>query len=72
MVILSDALLFAASRAVTVMMLFPTCKLIFETDQLVLPDAVPEPPLLFTQVTPVTLRLSAAEPAMLMMRLEVA
>jgi len=68
---LSVPLLSAASRAVTVMMLFPDCKEMLETDQEVVPEADPEPPLLFDHVTWVTPTLSEAEPPILMVLLAV-
>lgn len=62
---ISDPVLLAASRAVTVMALFPDCKGMVATDQEVVPEADPEPPLLFDQVIWVTPTLSEAEPPML-------
>ena len=52
----------AASLAVTVTMLVPVCRPIPETFQLVVPDAVPLPTPLLTQVTSVTATLSEAVP----------
>ena len=52
----------AASSAVTVITLSPSCSNIPEADQEVVPDAVPEPPVLFTQLTWVTPTLSEDEP----------
>jgi hypothetical protein len=54
------------SYAVTVIMLSPDWRVIPVTDQEVVPVAVPEPPLLFTQVTLETLVLSEAVPDILM------
>lgn len=62
----------AASRAVTVMRLVPDCKEIPVTDQEAVPEADPEPPLLFDQVTWVTPTLSEEDPAMLIVLFEVA
>ena len=58
----SDALLFAASRAVTVRTFDPLCSVTPEADQLVVPLAVPLPPRLLDQVTCVTPTLSDAVP----------
>ena len=52
----------AASFAVTVSTLEPGCSAIPETDQLVVPVAVPLPPALLLHVTCVTPTLSAAVP----------
>ena len=52
----------AASVAVTVMVLFPDCRLIPVADQSAVPEAVPEPPLLLTQLTWVTPWLSEELP----------
>ena len=71
MLILSVPAFCAASRAVTVIVLFPSNRVIVVADQLSVPTAVPAPPLLFTQVTWVTSRLSVALPAMAMVPLEV-
>jgi hypothetical protein len=54
--------LFAASRAVTVMTLSPVWRATFAADQLVVPVAVPDPPRLFAHVTCVTPTLSLAVP----------
>ena len=63
MFILSLPALPAASRAVTVIILFsPHISGISVADQLVVPEAVPLPPLLFVQVTVVTPTLSDALP----------
>ena len=51
--------------------LSPYDRLIVETDQLVVPEADPEPPLSLDQVTEVTPTLSEAVPPMLMVLLEV-
>ena len=61
----------AASRPVTVMMFWPLCKLIFETNQSLVPDAVPEPPRLLDQVTCVTPTLSEDVPPIVIVLLEV-
>jgi hypothetical protein len=58
----SVAVLPAASRAVTVMTLLPAVRLMLLTDQLVVPLAVPLPPVEFDQVTWVTPTLSLAVP----------
>lgn len=63
MVMLSVPELCAASCAVTVIMLLPSNRFILAAEKLSVPTAVPEPPLLFIQVTWVTSRLSVAEPA---------
>ena len=63
MVMLSVPELCAASYAVTVIRLFPASRVIAAAYQLPVPTAVPDPPLLFAQVTSVTPRLSVAEPA---------
>jgi hypothetical protein len=68
---LSVAVLPAVSRAVTLRTLFPDCKGMVETDQEVVPEADPEPPLLFDQVTWAMPTLSEAEPPMLMVLFEV-
>ena len=52
----------AASCAVTVITLSPSCKDMPGTDQEVVPDAVPDPPVLFAQLTWVTPTLSEADP----------
>ena len=52
----------ALSLAVTVIRLSSETKLRLAIDQLVVPEAVPEPPLLFAQVTEVTPTLSEAVP----------
>jgi hypothetical protein len=54
--------LFAASRAVTVMTLLPGCSAMLLTVQFVVPVAVPLPPALFDQLTCVTPMLSDAVP----------
>jgi hypothetical protein len=59
---LSVPVLPAASRAVTVITLSPGCSEIDEADQEVVPDAVPDPPWLFAQLTWVTPTLSEADP----------
>jgi hypothetical protein len=71
MVILSVPVLYAASYAVTVIMLLPSSRVIAAAAQLSVPIAVPAPPRLFTQVTSVTSRLSVAEPATATVLLEV-
>ena len=71
MVILSVPEFCAASCAVTLIMLFPSNRIILAADQLSVPTAVPEPPLLFTQFTWVTSRLSVAEPATVIVLLAV-
>ena len=58
----SDALLFAASRAITVMTFDPLCNVTPEMDQPVVPLAVPLPPRSLDQVTWVTPTLSDAVP----------
>ena len=58
--------LFALSLAVTVIMLSPLLRLRLTIDQLVVPLAVPDPPLLLAQVTEVTPTLSEAVPERLM------
>lgn len=68
---LSVPVLSAASRPVTVIVLLPDCRVIPEMDQLVVPDAEPEPPLLLTQLTSVTPTLSEAVPPRVMVLLEV-
>ena len=55
-------MLLAASRAVTVIIFDPLCTVIPETDQLLVPVAVPLPPRLFVQLTCVTATLSEAVP----------
>ena len=60
--IMSVEMLLAESLAVTVIMFSPLYKLILAIDQLVVPTAVPEPPLLFVQLTLVTPALSDAVP----------
>ena len=57
------AVLPAASRAVTVSTLEPTCRLMPLAVQLVVPEAVPLPPRLLAHVTWVTPTLSDARPA---------
>ena len=52
----------AASVAVTVMRFDPVCSPIEGTLHVVVPDAVPLPPLLFDQLTDATPTLSAAVP----------
>ena len=52
----------AASLAVAVIMFSPLYKLILAIDQVVVPAAVPDPPLLFVQLTLVTPALSDAVP----------
>ena len=68
---LSVPVLLAASRAVTVIILLPDCSEIPEADQADVPDAVPDPPRLFTQLTCVTPTLSDADPPRVMLLLEV-
>jgi hypothetical protein len=58
----SDAVLPAASRAVTVSTFVPVCRAIPLVAQLVVPVAVPLPPRLFTHLTCVTPTSSAAVP----------
>ena len=58
----SVRVLFAASRAVTVMTFAPLCKVMPATLQLVVPVAVPLPPRSFVHVTCVTPTASAAVP----------
>jgi hypothetical protein len=58
----SVRVLFAASRAVTVMTFAPLCKMMPATLQLVVPAAVPLPPRSFVHVTCVTPTASAAVP----------
>ena len=65
MVIISVAVLPAASEAIAAITFSPCARLIFETDQLMVPDADPEPPLSLNQVTDVTPTLSEAVPPML-------
>ena len=52
----------AASRAVTVIVLSPSCNEMFDIVQLVVPEAVPVPPRLLVQVTLVAAMLSEALP----------
>ena len=61
----------AASMAVTVIVLFPDCKVMPVADQSAFPEAVPEPPLLLTQLTCVTPTLSTAEPPIAMVAVSV-
>jgi hypothetical protein len=56
------AVLPAASRAVTVRMFKPSCRVILPADQVVVPEATPLPPRLFAHVTRVTPTLSEARP----------
>ena len=62
MVSVSLLLLPAASVAVTVIMLSPCANVMFEADQLVVPLAVPLPPMELAQVTETTPTLSLATP----------
>ena len=62
----------AASHTVTVTILFPSCRMIPDTDQLTVPEAVPEPPRLLEKVTWVTARLSEAVPPIAIVPLPVA
>lgn len=71
MVIISVAVLPAASAAIAAITFPPSTRLIFETDQLMVPDADPEPPLLLNQVTNVTPTLSEAVPSRLITLFEV-
>jgi hypothetical protein len=71
-VIVVVPVLFAPSVAVTVITLSPLDKVIFEIDQLVVPLAVPLPPLLLLHVTLLTpLMLSEALPPKLILLLVV-
>ena len=61
----------ATSLAVTVIVLFPDCRLMPVADQSAVPVAVPEPPLLLTQLTWVTPWLSEALPLRVMLLFDV-
>jgi hypothetical protein len=68
-VIVSVPVFPAASLAVRVMTLFPSCRVMSGTDQLVVPEAEPEPPLSLDQVAWVTPKLSEDVPPIVMVLL---
>ena len=71
MVIISVPVFPAASAAITAITFSPCARLIFETYQLTVPDADPEPPLSLNQVTKVTATLSEAVPPILIILFDV-